>query len=185
MDNDTLTFSETPLKRHLALQPLSREHMSGLIQARNLQRAAGGEAHERRTAVEAFVRVWHTEIREHFDDEERLLLPLTECSELRDRLLAEHGALRELAERCTREPETSASDATMMQRLGRLLHDHIRWEERIFFESIQREHPEELNRLLQEADRIERLRPGARPRHTLGSCTSSRPGKEKPDEHGS
>ncbi|KAA0212474.1 MAG: hypothetical protein DYG94_14650, partial [Leptolyngbya sp. PLA3] len=31
-----------PLLRHAALQPLSREHMSGLIQARNLRRAAGG-----------------------------------------------------------------------------------------------------------------------------------------------
>ncbi|MCL4221925.1 MAG: hemerythrin domain-containing protein [Phycisphaerales bacterium] len=183
MDNDTLTSSEPPLKRHPTLQPLSREHMSGLIQARNLQRAAGGDAHQRRVAVEAFTRVWHKEIRSHFDDEERLLLPLTDCPELRSRLLAEHGALRELAEQCAREPEASASDETMLRRLGGLLHDHIRWEERVYFESIQRDHPEELARLLHEADRIERLRPGARPRHTLGSSTGSGQDKERADEH--
>lgn len=185
MEDDPLTSSEPPLKRHPTLQPLSREHMSGLIQARNLQRAAAGDVRQRRAAVEAFARVWHTEIRSHFDDEERLLLPLTERPELRSRLLAEHGVLRELAEQCAREPEASASDETMMRRLGCLLHDHIRWEERVFFESIQRDHPEELAHLLHEADRIERLRPGARPRHTLGSRAGSGPEREKADEHGS
>lgn len=185
MDSDTRAPSENPLKRHRALQPLSREHMSGLIQARNLQRAATGKADERRAAVEAFVRVWQAEIRDHFDDEERLLLPLTARPALRDRLLEEHDVLRKTAEQCTREPGTFVSDAPLMRRLGRLLHDHIRWEERVFFESIQQERPEDLARLLHEADRIERLRPGSRPRHALGSYTRSRPDKENADEHGS
>lgn len=183
-NDDDWTSSETPLKRHAALQPLSREHMSGLIQARNLQRAADGGAQERRDAVDAFVRVWHAEIREHFDDEERLLLPLTSRPELRDRLLTEHGVLREIAERCGREPDRLASDVAEMRRLGRLLHDHIRWEERVFFESIQREHPEALGLLLHEADRMERHRPGARPRIRLDAHADG-PDKEHDDEHGS
>ena len=180
--DDDWTSSETPLKRHAALQPLSREHMSGLIQARNIQRAADNGARERRDAVDAFVRVWRAEIREHFDDEERLLLPVTSRPALRVRLLAEHGVLREIAGRCEREPASVASDAAEMRRLGRLLHDHIRWEERVFFESIQREHPEALARMLHEADRIERHRPGARPRIRLDTHPDG-PQKEHDDEH--
>lgn len=183
MDDDTWTSPESPLKRHPALRPLSREHMSGLIQARNLQRAADGDAHERRTAVGGFARVWLAEIRGHFDDEERLLLPLTDRAELRDRLLAEHGALRALAERCVKEADPTVSDAATMRHLGRLLHDHIRWEERVFFEAIQQERPEELARLLGEAESIERHRPGARPRHRLDQHASGTD-KEQDDEHG-
>lgn len=181
MGHNAWIFSGSPLKRHPALQPLSREHMSGLIQARNLQRSADGGAHERQGAVDAFVRAWEGEIRAHFEDEERLLLPLTGRPELRDRLLTEHDVLRSLAERCRREPEAIASDGAIMGRIGRMLHDHIRWEERVFFESIQRERPEELARLLREAERIERQRPGARPRFSLGEHAS---GTDKEDDDG-
>lgn len=156
-----------PLKRHAALQPLSREHMGGLIQARHLQRAADGDIAERRRAVAEFVGVWQAEIREHFDDEERLLLPLTGSPELRRRLLSEHEGLRRLAERCEHDPEAAAEDARLMRRLGVLLHDHIRWEEREFFEAVQREHPGELTALAAEAVRIEERRPGSRARTRL------------------
>jgi len=156
-----------PLKRHAALQPLSREHMSGLIQARNLNRAANADADARRAALAAFTEVWRSEIREHFDDEERLLLPLTREPALRDRLLKEHRALRELARRCEDDPGAVADDPALLRRIGSLLHDHIRWEEREYFEAIQRDHPDALAALEHEADRIEQRRPGARARRTL------------------
>lgn len=156
-----------PLKRHSALQPLSREHMSGLIQARNLRRAAAGDSALRARAVEDFIRVWRAEIRQHFDDEERLLLPLTDSAELRDRLLEEHRELRELAERLEREPGRIAAEPQVIDRLGTILDAHIRWEERVFFEAVQRTHPEALARLVPEAGRIEDSRPGARPRLRL------------------
>ncbi|KAA0217050.1 MAG: hemerythrin domain-containing protein, partial [Leptolyngbya sp. PLA3] len=154
-----------PLLRHAALQPLSREHMSGLIQARNLRRAAGGGHAERRGAVEDFVRVWRIEIREHFDDEERLLLPLTRSPDLRRRLLDEHGRIRQMAARCEADPAAVADDAELMARLGTLLHDHIRWEEREYFEAVQRDHPEALAAMLHEAGHIESKRPGSRARN--------------------
>jgi hemerythrin-like domain-containing protein len=156
-----------PLKRHAALQPLSREHMSGLIQARNLNRAANADAGARRAALAAFTEVWRNEIREHFDDEERLLLPLTQEPALRDRLLEEHRAIRELARRCEEDPGAVAEEPPLMRRIGSLLHDHIRWEEREYFEAIQRDHPDALAALEHEADRIEQRRPGARARRTL------------------
>lgn len=156
-----------PLKRHAALQPLSREHMNGLIQARNLQRAAELDRPHRVAAVAAFVHAWRSEIREHFDDEERLLLPLVGAAALRGRLLDEHGTLRRLAERCVLDPEAAASNADLLREIGLRLHDHIRWEEREFFEIVQRDHPEALAALEFEAGNIEQKRPGARARHRL------------------
>ncbi|MCC6661399.1 MAG: hemerythrin domain-containing protein [Phycisphaerales bacterium] len=155
-----------PLKRHAALVPLSREHMNGLIQARNLQRAAGQDGAAR--AVAAFVDAWNAEIREHFDDEERLLLPLTGSPALRRRLLGEHDVLRGLAARCEADPAAIAGDPATMRRLGTLLNDHIRWEEREFFEVVQREHPGALDAMEHEAAIIERRRPGARARQVSG-----------------
>lgn len=156
-----------PLKRHRTLAPLSREHMSGLVQARNLRRGANENAHTRRATVAAFVEAWKSEIRDHFDDEERLLLPLTRDQALRDRLRQDHSVLRELAQRCIDSPDMVASDPALMQRIGSLLHDHIRWEEREYFETIQCDHSEALESMLHEADRIEKQRPGSRPRRSI------------------
>ncbi|MBL8761877.1 MAG: hemerythrin domain-containing protein [Planctomycetes bacterium] len=156
-----------PLKRHATLQPLSREHMGGLIQARSLRQAADLDRADRIRAIAEFVDAWRSEIRAHFDDEERLLLPLVHSPELRDRLLDEHATLRRLAERCEREPEAAASDAELVREVGVRLHDHIRWEEREFFEEVQRDHPEALAALAHEATFIEERRPGSRARHKL------------------
>ena len=100
-----------PLKRHAVLQPLSREHMGGLIQARNLQRAADMTEPDRLRAIGEFMDTWRAEIKEHFDDEERLLLPLTDSPEMRQRLLHEHHALRDLANQCEHNPAAVAADA--------------------------------------------------------------------------
>lgn len=156
-----------PLKRHAALQPLSREHMAGLIQARNLRRAADIDEAGRTRAITEFVHAWRTEIRPHFDDEERLLLPLVRSPTLRGRLLDEHAALRRLAEQCERNPGAVARDPELVRHLGNRLHDHIRWEERDFFEAVQRDQPEALAALAPQAALIEAQRPGSRARHTL------------------
>lgn len=156
-----------PLHRHEALRPLSREHMNGLIQARNLLRAAGDGPVAGCEAVAEFVRVWQAEVRGHFDDEERLLIPLIDDHRCRERLASEHAELRALADRCRIDPVGAGADAALLERLGTLLHDHIRWEERVLFEAIQRDHPESLAAMLHHADEIERVRPGARARRAL------------------
>lgn len=158
--DDNQIFATTPLKRHPALQPLSREHVGGLIQAHNLQHAANEDR-----AVGKSAAVWRSEIWEHFDDEERLLLPLTSSRELRERLLAEHGALRELAERCESDPSSLAANAEAMHTLCTLLHDHIRWDERVYFESVQREHPEALAQMMNDSAAIEGRQPSSRARY--------------------
>lgn len=156
-----------PLKRHEALQPLSREHMNGLIQARGLSRAAHADSSARRDAIREFVVAWTSEIRDHFVDEERMLLPLRQPEALRRRLLDEHAELRSCAARCMDDPLAVAEDARFIERLGSLLHDHIRWEEREYFEFLQHTHPAALDALLADAITIEQDRPGARARHRI------------------
>jgi len=166
-----------PLKRHATLQPLSREHMGGLIQARRLRQAADLDRASRVRAIAGFLDAWRSEIGAHFEDEERMLLPLVRSPALRDRLLHEHSDLRRLAERCEREPEAAASDAELVRELGVKLHDHIRWEEREFFEAVQRDHPQALAALASEAAFIETHRPGSRARHNLSLDEAIRGGE--------
>jgi hemerythrin-like domain-containing protein len=173
--------STPPLKRHPTLQPLSREHMNGLIQARNLQRAASEAGPERARAVDDFVRAWRSEIEEHFDDEERLLLPLTSSQSLRDRLLDEHRAIREQAALCEQRQGLFIQESERMRTLGKMLHDHIRWEERVYFESVQREHAAALSRMEQDAAAIEERRPGARARLRLACEAANEPREGEQD----
>jgi hemerythrin len=157
-----------PLKRHEALRPLSREHFNGLRHARQLALSAGQGASERRNAAEEFVQAWRNEIESHFDDEERLLGPLATDDE-RQRLLAEHRVLRDLAQRCiTTLASGEDPPSELVGALGSLLQDHIRWEERQFFESVQRSaSDEEMGRISEQTSHIEAVRPGSRTRQEL------------------
>jgi hemerythrin-like domain-containing protein len=145
--------------------------MSGLIQARALRQAADLDRADRLSAVGAFLEAWRAEIREHFDDEERLLLPLVRSRVLRDRLLDEHAFLRRLAAQGEQDRAAAAADADLVRRIGDRLHDHIRWEERELFEAVQRDHPEALAALVPEAAFIEERRAGSRPRRGPTSQT--------------
>lgn len=148
--------------------------MGALVRARDLRRASEADLGARARAVAAFVDLWRREIREHFDDEERMLLPLGEreggsrlLRTLGERLVSEHRAIRALAARCEREPMSLAAEAETVRLLGTLLHDHVRWEEREYFEVVQREHPGALEAMEHEASAIEERRPHSRVRSTL------------------
>ena len=156
-----------PIKRHPALQPLSREHMSGLIQARNLVNAAAASPQSRRETLARFIEVWKTEIAAHFDDEERLLGPLLSGESLQ-RLNDEHRELRTLAGAAVAQAAATEPDPELLRRLGMLLNDHIRWEEREAFGEAERAAaPHDLEALQRHAAEIERVRPGSRPRLRL------------------
>lgn len=88
-------------------------------------------------------------------------MPLTDDPAMRARLLDEHRRLRDLADRCIGDP---ARDPDLLRCMGVLLHDHIRWEERVLFEAIPRGHPASLSALESEAARIEERRSGSRAR---------------------
>nr|CAA9232559.1 hypothetical protein AVDCRST_MAG63-1033 [uncultured Armatimonadetes bacterium] len=156
------------MKRHPSLQPLSRDHQGGLVQAKRLQEAADAGEAARERAAAGFARAWRDEIEDHFRVEERLLLPLLEARPVESaRLREEHRTLRELA-----EAASGAAAPDTLRELGSRLHDHIRWEERELFPLLERTlTQEQLTALEEPLARVEATRPRAAAGSGAGSKT--------------
>ena len=123
------------MKRHLALQQLSREHHQALKLARLANFAADSGslpaiAQAAATIAERFPDV----LEPHFRTEEADLLPALSASGKRalvERTLADHSELRRL------NRQLATPDGATLARFGQLLHDHVRFEERELFETLQ------------------------------------------------
>lgn len=133
------------LKRHPALVPLSRDHHGALVQARALRLAAAGTDAERRKhpvipTARGFVDFYERELGGHIADEERALLPRCRDAdpEGTHRILAEHRELETLVVAIRDALAAGDDPATPMAQAGQLLDDHVRFEERAFFEGLQR-----------------------------------------------
>lgn len=128
--------------RDASLVPLSRQHHNGLalcvLTDRSLARDASPENLGRlcRRAVERY----DLELVNHFQLEQQILFPAVArelgASELVDQLLAEHRRLERLAEALRARPQRGT-----LEEFLRLLRDHIRTEENVLFEDIQRRLP--------------------------------------------
>lgn len=123
------------MKRHPALQDLSREHHDALKIARHGRLAAlSGDA----AAVAAYgahvARSFDSEMEPHFREEESELLPFLAAAGENDlvwRTLAEHAELRALA------AALRQAEAATLLRFADLLAAHVRFEERELFEAAQ------------------------------------------------
>lgn len=116
------------------LLPLSREHHTTLVLARNMQRAAREGTPDEQQHWLAQAQAHAAELLEpHFRQEETLLaccrsqLP----QGLIDRLLAEHAQLRHLAMHRSTDP------AADLHAFAELAMAHVRWEERTLFPLLQ------------------------------------------------
>ena len=153
------------MKRHPALVPLSDDHHHELVQARRLVRAADAATQERLAVAMAYLAAFFTDTVEHFRREEESVFPLYAAHAGADdallvRILREHMELHGLAR--TLRAEVAADDVSpdTLRALGRLLHDHVRLEERELFEAIQRMVPEaELDAIAQRGPGPPRGRP--------------------------
>jgi iron-sulfur cluster repair protein YtfE (RIC family) len=130
------------LKRHAALVALSRDHHFVLMQALALRRVAEAPRSAGHSAVataEAFLGYYEEEMLGHMSDEEEALLPLAAPigPEGAQRVVAEHEDIRDQAAVLRQALADGTDPRPMMQALGDLLHDHVRFEERVFFEAIQ------------------------------------------------
>jgi hemerythrin-like domain-containing protein len=117
------------MKRAEALQPLSREHLAALLVAKKLR-----EAEDPAEASDAFLSFWRDDGQRHFRVEEEVLLPVWALHADVDRagvarMLDEHLAIRRDALRL----EAGELDLGEIRELGKLLHDHVRFEERELF----------------------------------------------------
>ncbi|MCS6843260.1 MAG: hemerythrin domain-containing protein [Caldilineales bacterium] len=144
------------LKRHPALQDLSRDHQLILLEARGLRWAAQGDRRGQAAAqaAAAFLRFWRSIGELHLREEEEVLLPLcrphlSPADEgLVARWLADHAWLREASAALEQSPPADNRLAAALEALSRRLHDHVRWEERTLFARVQEAlSAEEMDRL--------------------------------------
>ncbi|MCG2419156.1 hemerythrin domain-containing protein [Aequorivita sp. F47161] len=125
-----------PIKRHIALQPLSRQHHFGLLFSWKLRKGFHKNIETERLQKYAKWFFKH-EIEPHFKDEEKYLFPIMEPDNpLIDRALKEHRRIKRLFNN-TKNPERS------LHQLEEELDAHIRFEERVLFNEIQKVATEE------------------------------------------
>lgn len=139
------------MKRAVALQPLSRDHLKALIAAKRLR-----EATDLEVATRSFLEFWQPEGRRHFRVEEEVLLPGWALKAPVDRpsvarMLEDHLAIRREALRI------EAGDASLeeLRELGVRLEAHVRFEERELFPIIEAALGTDLDRLTAAIERAE------------------------------
>ncbi|PHR13145.1 MAG: cation-binding protein [Aequorivita sp.] len=120
-----------PIKRHRALQPLSRQHHFGLLFSWKLRKGFSKNIDPERLQKYASW-FFEKEIKPHFEAEEKYVFTvLKEDNKLIHRALKEHRRIENLFKE-NENPEKSLSQ------LEEELDAHIRFEERILFNEIQK-----------------------------------------------
>ena len=139
------------MKRHPALQDLSRDHFTALNRSLQLVRAVEGHPRARPYAevVADFAALWVRDgLPAHFGEEEHDLLPLLRArgaSDLAQRLVHEHGQLRAAFAAIV----SNAAGPQQAAQAARDLMAHARWEEDDVFPWLQQHVAEaELQELL-------------------------------------
>jgi len=132
------------LRRDPALVPLSQDHHAALMQAQALSRAAEGKApYDRPDAPDrvarGFLAFREAELLGHFADEEQVVFPAAQRADPEGtaRVRAEHAEMNALATRLEALLAAGDDPRPALAALGSLLHDHVRFEERAWFETLQ------------------------------------------------
>jgi iron-sulfur cluster repair protein YtfE (RIC family) len=119
-----------PIKRHQALQPLSRDHHHGLLFCWKIRSGVKRGIDVSRIQAHALW-FWNTHLVSHFAEEEEDVFPILEKdNELVHQALAEHVELKKLFSH-------KDMDYEFLNYLQVALEKHIRFEERILFNQIQ------------------------------------------------
>lgn len=129
------------MKRHNNLIPLSHDHHHGLVLANLIKLNAPaykGLPNELSGKIEYTKNFFNMELVRHFKEEEEILYPLVkgkskEIDILFREIFVEHLQIKKLVEQLDSSPEPDI----VLDKLGRLLENHIRKEERELFEMIQ------------------------------------------------
>jgi hemerythrin-like domain-containing protein len=134
------------VQRSAALAPLSRDHHLALTAALRLRRA---DADTVGAAIKRFRSFFETTGEQHLDTEEEVILPAIPADDLEwatgvERVLDDHAVIRARAAALDRAP----SRVVAARALGERLQAHVRFEERVLFEMLERRlTPSELERL--------------------------------------
>lgn len=120
------------MKRHVQLQPLSRQHHNGLLMAMLLTKGLKKKVSPE--VMRNFISSgWRDELKEHFEMEESVLIPALEKKSfnpaLTSQLLEEHRQLRLIVQKAIDHlatPDDIAAFAVLLEK-------HIRFEEKVYF----------------------------------------------------
>ncbi len=146
-----------PQKRHDAFLLFSRDHHTGLVLAMKLL-SAFKNPKKRHEILKEFLHAWHAELQSHFSEEERLLFRYMKASDIK-RMKTDHEAIRTFANKETDRHEDLPNKERFTE-IGQTLKDHIRWEERYLFPTLENSMTtEQLKTLEEETSLIETTRP--------------------------
>lgn len=130
------------MKRHPALQELSRDHLRALVLAYALRhgrfsnpRFVWPESPQRQR--ELVLAVYQAELKGHFALEEEYLLDLLPESAESQQIVRDHQAIYLLMDEIQAAKETALPP--LLLTLGNILEQHVRFEERFWFERLQAE----------------------------------------------
>ncbi|MDX1685432.1 MAG: hemerythrin domain-containing protein [Saprospiraceae bacterium] len=135
-----------PIKRHTALQPLSREHHFGLLLSWKIRQGMKRDVEGER--IKKYIRwFWESELRSHFRYEEEYVFPiLGSDDELVQRAEKEHEKIEEMI-------SSEEASRAHLDQLQETLIKHIRFEERILFNKIESVASEKELQILEDHDR--------------------------------
>ena len=124
--------SAKPIKRHTALQPLSREHHHGLLLSWKIREGLKWNIEPAR--IKKYTDwFWENHLQHHFAFEEKYIYPILGNSDkMVKRAKKEHGRLRRLFTSPKQPVEVNLS------LIEEELVAHIRFEERVLFNEIQK-----------------------------------------------
>jgi hemerythrin-like domain-containing protein len=146
-------MTENPIKRHKALQPLSRDHHHGLLLSWKIRQGMKKGIDLER--IMAYARwFWDTHLLRHFEIEEKQIFPLLGNDHpMVKRALSEHRRITRLF----------TSDHSDKERMLGLIEEeldiHIRFEERQLFNAIQEIATKEQLRVMEKAHSETRHQP--------------------------
>ncbi len=139
------------MKRHDNLQPLSRQHHNLLLGCLLLKKGVQKKANL--LVMQDFIKqFWKTDLIGHVALEENFLLPfLMRYPNLRPYAAILHNE-HELIERIYERNSNGQISYRNVELLAETLEHHIRFEERVVFERIQQQSPDEMDKILTEED---------------------------------
>lgn len=123
----------TPIKRHQALVSFSRDHHFGLLLVWKIRQGLDNAIPPDRISNYVLYFFEH-DLRPHFEEEEQMLFPkLPAGNAMRKRAEKEHTIIFNLIEHL----QNDKSNEKLLLQFSDMLNDHIRFEERELFASLQ------------------------------------------------
>lgn len=123
-----------PIKRHPAIVEYSKDHHFGLLLVWKIRQGVKNKIEKER--IGKYVKMYFQyDLKAHFDEEEKFLLPLLpRTNKLRVKLEEEHTELKQYITAIVK----GTFGYETLDKFTNLLESHIRFEEREFFQHLQK-----------------------------------------------